>query len=118
MRKLCFAVSCIIALQVNAQKLPSAITLPNGWKLSPAGTAKQLGDLPLNMVISSKGKYMAVVNCGQSIQSIQLFDPKTLQQFDSVVIARTWYGLAFTADEKKLYASGGHNNWIEEYNII
>jgi hypothetical protein len=40
------------------------------------------------MVISSKGKYMAVVNCGQSIQSIQLFDPKTLQQFDSVVIAR------------------------------
>lgn len=103
---------------LSGQHTTQPILLPNGWQISPAGTAVPLGDLPLNIAISSKGSYMAVVNCGQSVQSIQLFSPSTLQQFDSVIIERTWYGLAFSRDEKRLYVSGGNNNTILQYNII
>src|ERR1700712_5947093 len=110
------------ALQVQAQ-LPGKIEqtgqvlLPNGWKLSPAGTALPLGDLPLNMQLSSSGKLLAVTNNGQSTQSIQLIDPKNEKLLDERIIAKAWYGLAFSRDEKILYASGGNDNRILAYHI-
>lgn len=91
------------------------VLLPNGWKLSPAGRAIKLGDLPLNMQISASGKLLAVTNNGQSTQSIQLIDPKTEKQLDEKIIGKSWYGLAFSHDETRLYASGGNDNWILSY---
>src|ERR1700760_3406020 len=98
-------------LQLHAQ-LPGKIEktgqvlLPNGWKLSPAGTALPLGDLPLNIQLSSSGRLLAVTNNGQSTQSIQLIGPKNEKLLDERVISKSWYGLAFSRDEKTLYASG------------
>ena len=63
-------------VSASAQKMATPITLPNGWKLSPAGKSFGLGDLPLNMALSKSGKYLAVTNNGQSTQSIQLIDVK------------------------------------------
>eukprot|EP01037_Dinobryon_pediforme_P008436 gene8436-8524_t len=93
------------------------VLLPNGWKLSPAGHGIALGDLPLNMQLSSSGKLLAVTNNGQSTQSVQLIDPKTEKLLDERVLGKSWYGLAFSHDEKKLYASGGNDNWILAFNI-
>ncbi|MBB2144403.1 beta-propeller fold lactonase family protein [Pedobacter sp. LMG 31464] len=93
------------------------ILLPNGWKLSPAGRSLQLGDLPLNMQISSTGKYLAVTNNGQSTQSLQLIDPKTEKILDERVLTKSWYGLAFSKDEQHIYASGGNDNWIIDFQI-
>ena len=104
----------IVAL---AQVLPAPVQLVNGWKLSPAGRSFPLGDLPLNLVVSKSSRYMAVTNNGQGIQSIELIDLKTEKIVDSVGIAKSWYGLKFSADEKYLYAAGGHDNWILKYEI-
>jgi len=93
------------------------VLLPNGWKLSPAGRSLQLGDLPLNMQLSASGKLLAVTNNGQSVQSLQLIDPKNEQLLDQKVVGKSWYGIAFSRDEKKLYASGGNDNWILAFNI-
>ncbi|NVM66060.1 YVTN family beta-propeller protein [Mucilaginibacter sp. SG538B] len=93
------------------------VLLPNGWKLSPAGRSLPLGDLPLNMQLSVSGKLLAVTNNGQSTQSVQLIDPKNEKLLDEVVVKKSWYGLAFSRDEKKLYASGGNDNWILVFNI-
>ncbi|WP_259069956.1 beta-propeller fold lactonase family protein [Mucilaginibacter sp. X4EP1] len=94
------------------------VLLPNGWKLSPAGYASlPLGDLPLNMQITASGRLMAVTNNGQSTQSIQLIDPKNDKQLDEKIVGKAWYGLAFSHDEKKLYASGGNDNWIMAFHI-
>ena len=94
------------------------VLLPNGWKLSPAGTSLPLGDLPLNMQLSASGRLLAVTNNGQSIQSIQLIDPKSEKQLDEKVVGKSWYGLAFSHDEKMLYASGGNDNWIVAFHIV
>src|SRR6201996_8871693 len=117
--------SCAIllaALQLQAQtpgkiSQTGQVLLPNGWKLSPAGTSLPLGDLPLNMQLSASGKLLAVTNNGQSTQSIQLIDPVSKTQLDEKIVGKAWYGLAFSRDEKTLYASGGNDNWILAFAI-
>src|SRR5512138_727396 len=93
------------------------VLLLNGWKLTPVGKMLPLGDLPLNIAVSPSRKLMAVTNNGQSVQSLQLIDPASEKVLHTTVIPKAWYGLKFSADEKKLYASGGHDNWILEYEI-
>ena len=107
----------MLVVCAGAQTIPEPIQLVNGWKLSPVGKSFPLGDLPLNLAVSKSSKYMAVTNNGQGIQSIQLIDLKTEKIIDSVSIGKSWYGLKFSADEKYLYASGGHDNWIVQYEI-
>ena len=91
--------------------------LPNGWSLTPVGKSLPLGDLPLNIVVSSSKKYIAVTNNGQSVQSIQLIDVKNEKILDNVVVPKSWYGLKFSSDEKYLYAAGGNDNWILQYAV-
>ncbi|AEI47003.1 alkaline phosphatase family protein [Runella slithyformis] len=89
------------------------IKLPNGWSLTPAGSKSlSLNDLPLNLVVSSSGKYAAVTNNGQKTHSITLIDVATQQMLDDAIVAKAYYGLTFSADEKTLYASGGNDNKI------
>ncbi|MDF2191871.1 bifunctional YncE family protein/alkaline phosphatase family protein [Paraflavitalea sp. CAU 1676] len=92
--------------------------LPNGWTLTPAGTQVQLGDLPLNLVISHNKKLAAVTNNGQSTQTIELVDIVQKKKIDSIVIAKSWYGLAFGSKDDLLYVSGGHDNMIRIYSVL
>ncbi len=108
---------CSTLVHAQVVQLPQPVMLPNGWKLSPAGTSFALDDLPLNMVVSKSNKYIAVTNNGQSTQSIQLIDVATQKVIDSVSIEKSWYGIAFTADEKQLFVSGGHDNRIIKYDV-
>lgn len=120
-RKLILSTCLLIAGFANAQTiqqvLSKKLTLPNGWSLTPIGRNFPLGDLPLNMVLSKSNQLMAVTNNGQGTQSIQLINPITEKILDTKIVERSWYGLVFSADEKKLYASGGHNNRIEIFTI-
>jgi YVTN family beta-propeller protein len=112
--------ACSLSAQKPAEQNKAGkkqVTLPNGWKLSPAGRSLPLGDLPLNIAVSPSKQLIAVTNNGQSVQSIQLIDTKNERILDNVVIPKSWYGLAFSADEKFLYASGGNDNWILKYAI-
>jgi YVTN family beta-propeller protein len=114
-------ISCnisVITFSQTLQQLESKRTgLPNGWSLTPVGKSLPLGDLPLNIAVSSSKKYIAVTNNGQSVQSLQLLDVKTEKVLNSVIIPKSWYGLKFSADEKFLYASGGNDNWILKYAV-
>ncbi len=92
--------------------------LPNGWHLSPAGRSLELGDLPLNIAVSSSKKYLAITNNGQSIQSLQLIDVASEKVLHNVIIPKSWYGLKFSSDDKFLYASGGNDNWILQYAVV
>lgn len=106
----------IVNAQTNSTK--NKIELPNGWSLTPAGKSLELGDLPLNIAVSSSKKLMAVTNNGQGTQSLQLINIAKQKVVDNIEIKTAWLGIAFTADEKKLYVSGGNDNWILQYNII
>ena len=124
MKKILFLQLLLFAAIIQAYaQLPGKIAqtqqvlLPNGWKLSPAGSYLQLGDLPLNIQLSSSGKLLAVTNNGQSTQSIQLIDPVNQKLLDEKIVGKSWYGLAFSHDEKTLYASGGNDDFILAFSI-
>jgi len=118
-----FFIAAIITVALNAcaqtsqQLREKRVLLPNGWSLTPVGTSLHLGDLPLNIVVSSSKKYLAVTNNGQSIQSLQLIDAQHKTLLDSIDIPKSWGGLKFSNDEKYLYASGGNDNWILKYAV-
>lgn len=105
-----------------AQPTAQRLTLPNGWSLTPTGRSLPLGDLPLNMAVSPNNKpggrtLLAVTNNGQSTQTIQLFDVAGEKQLDETAIGKSWVGLRFTPDGKKLLASGGNDNRVLIYDV-
>ena len=100
------------------KKLAAArVNLPNGWALTPPGRSLELDDLPLNLVVSPSKKYLAVTNNGQSTQSITLLDASTEKILDTVRVGKSYVGLAFSADETRIYASGGNDNTVLVYKI-
>ena len=115
-------IAFLISNQASAQlpgqiKKTGQVLLPNGWKLSPAGRSLTLGDFPLNMQLSASGKLLAITNNGQSTQSVQLIDPRSEKLLDEKVLGKSWYGLAFSKNEKELYVSGGNDNWVLNFHI-
>jgi YVTN family beta-propeller protein len=115
---LLFVSSIVLGQNLDTQLESKRVMLPNGWSLTPAGRSVQVGDLPLNIAVSSTKKWIAVTNNGQGTQSIQLIDTKTEKVLDDVIIPKSFYGLKFSQDEKSLYASGGNDNWILKYDIV
>ncbi len=96
---------------------PTPVLLPNGWSLTPAGRTLPLGDLPLNMALSPNGRYLAVTNNGVGRQFIQLIDTRKEKVLAEQNIDKAWYGLAFSADNRYLYASGGNDNVVVRYAV-
>jgi YVTN family beta-propeller protein len=108
-------VSCFSFAQKDI--VAERVLLPNGWSLTPVGNSIPLGDLPLNLIVSPTKRYLAVTNNGQSVQSIQLIDAINNKMLSEIIIPESWLGLAFSSDEKYLYASGGNDNVIIRYRI-
>jgi YVTN family beta-propeller protein len=122
MKKAFFIFTLItLTFHIQAQSLSQIeerrVMLPNGWQLTPVGKIVPLGDLPLNIAVSPDRKLAAVTNNGQSTQTIHLIDIKKGVATDSVIIGKSWLGLAFSDDSKFLYASGGNDNLIIKYAI-
>jgi len=110
-------VSTLRAQETKEALQQKKVLLPNGWSLTPVGHGLRLGDLPLNIAVSSSHRWAAVTNNGQSTQTLQLIDVANETVLDSVIIAKSWLGLKFSADDKFLYASGGNDNMILKYAV-
>jgi YVTN family beta-propeller protein len=107
-----------ISAQTLAEFNAKRVQLPNGWSLTPVGKNIGLGDLPLNMAISNNKKLIAVTNNGQSNHTIDLIDAVKGVKIESLLIAKAWYGLAFSSNDQFLYVSAGHDNQVNKYEIV
>jgi YVTN family beta-propeller protein len=124
MRKIYFSLSLLIFLflflQINAQSVfvPKPVQLPNGWSLSPAGTALNLSsDLPLNIAISPSKKYAAITDNGNGIEGIELIDINAKKLLSFTKMKAAWVGLQFSNDNKYLYASAANQNMILRFKV-
>ncbi|NDC79210.1 MAG: hypothetical protein EBZ67_15265, partial [Chitinophagia bacterium] len=113
----CWLAVTALSLTLSTSLFSQRVVLPNGWSLTPAGKSFPLGDLPLNMAVSRSGRYIAVTNNGQSVQQLQMVDVKQQRVIDSQVLAKSWYGLKFSSDDRQLYVSGGHDNRILRFSV-
>ena len=86
--------------------------LPNRWVLTPAGKQIPVGDLPLNMVLSPDGRFLAVTNNGYSEQFISIIDTRGDSVLQKLPVKKAFYGIVFGKDGRELYASGGGDQQI------
>jgi len=120
--RFCLFLSFILflSLHVNAQEtfLPKPVDLPNGWSLSPAGTAINLSsDLPLNMALSPDGKLLAITDNGDGKEGIDLINLSEKKLLSFKQMRAAYIGLEFMNDGKYLYASTGEMNKIFRFKV-
>jgi len=84
------------------------ITLPVGWRITPAGRHLPLpGDMAMKIVVSPDGKYAFVNTAGwhdHSVNAIELAGEKIV---GSVNVAKNWTGMALNPKTNDLFVSGG-----------
>src|SRR5262245_10571836 len=86
--------------------------LPNGWRIAPEGRHVTVGDLPMNLVPSPDGRFLAISTSGWSKPAISIFDTRGSQIVSRIELDHTWLGLVWHPDGKKLFASGASENVI------
>ncbi|HEX8523444.1 MAG TPA: bifunctional YncE family protein/alkaline phosphatase family protein [Tepidisphaeraceae bacterium] len=81
----------------------------NGWKLTPAGEHVRVEDMPLKMVLSPDGRFVLAV-CGGHTTGVAVVEVSTRKAVQFMPLRHCWNGIAFAADGKKLFVSGGNSN--------
>ena len=94
---------------------PRVTLLPNGWRISPVGKHINIGDLPMNMVMTPDGDHVIVTNNGYSQPNLVVYDYTKQISRDRVMLESAWLGLAFHPDGKRLYSSGSAKNRVDEF---
>ena len=91
--------------------------LPNQWSLRPAGKQLELGDFPVNIALHPSGKWLAALHSGwgeNGITIVNLVGPKILCR---VTIDQAFYGLCFSPDGRRLFASGGELEVVHSFDF-
>jgi DNA-binding beta-propeller fold protein YncE len=91
--------------------------LPNGWNIAPEGRHITVGGLPMNLVPSPDGRFVAISTSGWSKPALSIFDTKNLQVVNRIEVDHTWLGLVWHPDGKRLFASGASENVIYEFSF-
>ncbi|MBV8172667.1 MAG: beta-propeller fold lactonase family protein [Candidatus Eremiobacteraeota bacterium] len=117
---LIIAAACVaailVALFASAPRAADVTALPNGWRITPAGsTIVPLGTLPLRIAQSPYGRWLAISNAGYGDLSLTIVNQDDGAIADSKPMAHTFYGLAFSPTEDALYASTASDGGIARF---
>jgi DNA-binding beta-propeller fold protein YncE len=95
------------------------IQLPNQWKLHPTGRQIEVGNFPVNLAVHPSGQYLAVLHAGWGDHEIMIIDLNKAKQkvVSRVSVDQTFYGLCFSPDGRRLYASGGEFEVVHEFDF-
>lgn len=91
----------------NVKDSTGAITLPNGWRITPAGKHVPLpGDLPMKMQLLDGSKFL-VLTAGYHDHSLNVIDARTQEVTATLDVVKSWDGMAFDRASGTVYLSGG-----------
>jgi DNA-binding beta-propeller fold protein YncE len=93
------------------------VQLPNQWRLRPAGTQLEVGDFPVNQALHPSGQFMAILHAGFRDHEITIVELGRRRTVTRKIIDQAFYGLSFSPDGKKLYASGGETEVVHEFDF-
>ncbi|MEO6239194.1 MAG: YncE family protein, partial [Vicinamibacterales bacterium] len=91
--------------------------LPNGWRIAPEGRHITVGDLPMNLVLSPDGRFIAISTSGYSKPALSIFDTRGSQIVSRIELDHTWLGVVWHPDGQRLFASGASENAIYEFSF-
>ena len=84
--------------------------LPKGWKITPFGKSIPTEDLILNLQPSPDGKVVVAQHGGFNPHGLVVIDAETEAAVQRIGLPNAWLGLAWSADGKRLFVSGGNSN--------
>ena len=93
------------------------VTLPNGWRLTPAGRQVPLSSLPMSIALAPDEKYAVVLNGGFLPPTLSVIDPTAGRETARVPVKDAWHGLTFNAAGDKLFVGGGSEAAVFEFNF-
>ncbi|WP_029630661.1 bifunctional YncE family protein/alkaline phosphatase family protein [Zavarzinella formosa] len=93
------------------------VQLPNQWKLRPVGKQIEVGNFPVNQALHPSGQYLAVLHAGMQEHEVMIIDLNKAKQriISRVTVDQAFYGLCFSPDGRRLYASGGEFEVVHEF---
>jgi YVTN family beta-propeller protein len=90
------------------------VIVPNGQLLSPAGTHIEVNDRPLGMVLAPDRATLAVVTGSNfNPRALHLIDVETAAIKQTIGIANSFVGVAFSPDGKRIFVGGGASNDVK-----
>jgi YVTN family beta-propeller protein len=90
------------------------IFVPNGQALTPAGQHLEVNDRPLGMVLSPNGKLLAVVTGSNfNPRALHIIDASTRTLKQTIGIANSFVGVAFSPTADRIYVGGGASNDVK-----
>ena len=109
---------------------PHRVT-PGGWRLAPAGAefgapAREAGFVgPLHAALSPDGRHLLVASSGTTrYDTVDLFDLRRRRRVSHVIydaqvrgVRSVFYGVAFSPDGKRAWASGGGQQVIHSFTL-
>jgi YVTN family beta-propeller protein len=85
-----------------------SMTLPNGWRISPAGKQIDLpGDLVFKMLLTPDGKGLVVNTGGFHDHGVTLIDLQTDRIKSTINVWKDWAGMAMDSATGTVFVSGG-----------
>ena len=113
---------CEAAVEVNDATLrttagltPNTNLLFNGWGITPAGKHVRISDLPLKMMVSPDKKMLLAVSGGFNDTGLSVLDIVTQKRTQFFPLPEVWDGLAFSADGRRIFVSGGDSGQIYQF---
>ncbi len=88
--------------------IPGGYSLPNGWRITPAGKAIPTEDLILNLTSSKDERVVIAQHGGFNPHGLVVIDSATEEAVQRIGLRSAWLGLAWSHDGVKLYVSGGN----------
>ena len=83
--------------------------LPNGWRITPAGTAIPTEDLILNLLPSADGRVVVATHGGYNAHGLVVMDATSGEPVQRIALPTAWLGLAWSPDGSRLFVSGGNS---------
>jgi YVTN family beta-propeller protein len=127
--RLSFVVAALLALLCFAGRAANAparlpgmqpdgsVLLHNQWSIRPAGRQVPLGALPDNIAVHPKGHFAAALDCGYGPHEVVVVDLDSGRITSRAAVSNCFYGLAFSANGRQLYCSGGGDETIRRFDF-
>jgi YVTN family beta-propeller protein len=91
--------------------------LPNGWTLTPVGEQVTLTDMPLNIIPLADGRHVLVASSGYNQHELVVVDLSDKQITDRERVKQSWFGLATTTAQDKVWWAGGGADMLHGYDL-
>lgn len=106
-----------VAQDLPGRKPDGSVLLHNQWSLRPAGGQVELGDFPVNIAVHKSSRFAAVLHAGYGAHEVVVVDLQEGKVVSRTPVKETFYGIAFSADGKRLFCSGSSEETVHAWDF-